>query len=63
MDGGDVKSRARGERGYRDLTVGRGERLEQVERSIDGLHRPTGPLRRGGAVFRLAQLSLYHVKG
>ena len=62
MDGGDVEAGARRERGDRDLTLGRREGLEQVERPIDRLDRSAGALGCWG-IFRFAQSLLYHVKG
>ncbi len=62
MDGGNVKSRAHGERGDGDLALGGGERLEQIEGAVDRLHGAPCALRRDGGLFRFAQHFLYYVK-
>jgi hypothetical protein len=63
MDRGNMEGGAGSERGDRDLALGRSERLEQVERSIDRLDRSSSALRCGAGVFRFAQSFLRRVKG
>jgi hypothetical protein len=50
-----VQSRPRGERGDGDLALGGDERLEEIERPVHRLDRPTCPLCRSRRFFHRAE--------
>jgi hypothetical protein len=52
VDGADVELRPGREGRDRDLALGAGERLEEIEGAVDRLDRPAGPARLGGFFHR-----------
>ena len=62
VHGADVEACASRERRDRDLAFGGHERLEKVERPVDGLNGPARPLRSDGRVFHRVEPPIYLVE-